>query len=333
MSSTVSPASDTSGSAARKERNTTGVTHIDLSLQSEQDVRYQLVPVSSRCPVDEPYWCDHAEISPARGLQPFTLRYLALHKVTSSEIEGRDKIRSALWHRISEVLADSKASGVPLPSIMFDQSTLPGDGQQGVIDLVFASASAYLVICDRIDKQIHIAGLDGSSSAQVYQFDCATNSLDGSILVVECLRLPLSKLDVQGVMAAFGVMAKPLGTVLGIASIIVTSDERDVQEESSDAVRCYVQLAPDKMTTPWKETIITLPTHFVCNGVPYTLRYSGVELHKEKVFSTSFDIPVKVEQAQQSAVSPSSDKRARTATDATSDSNNTAKKKVRRSNE
>lgn len=72
-----------------------------------------------------------------------------------------------------------------------------------------------------------------------------------------------------------------------------------------------------------------LPTHWVCNGFPYTLSYPGVDHHEKDVYSRNFTIPLSDPTSQQDVAASSSNKRAPSGTEA-QDSSSTAKKKARR---
>lgn len=261
------------------------------------------------------------------------MRFVADTRLSRCPLKVEKQLRSALWEEISKLLRQADVP-VILPSIIFDESTMPDKVGKGLIDLVFAAPDGFQKVYRTLLEQlrpIQIVDLEGGM--HVYKCVRRTNSLDGSIIPVECVGLPIDALDAAAVMAAFEDVAAPLGRVLGVVKIVVKSKEWDAKEQETGITRFYLQFAPKKMTTPWKETILALPTQFVCNGVPYTMRYSGVDLHTEKVLSTDFSIPLKHATANSSGSSSASDKRSRTATDATSDSSSAANKKARRSNE
>lgn len=341
MSTTTSPSS--SGSADIKAESLSeepGVARINISAESEQGIRYQLIPAAGKCPVDEPFWVNHANLSPARGLQPLTIRLLSNQGGLPNNFDNEDKVRNALWRKIRQLFEAGEPCNAPLPSIIFGQTPMAGGSSQGVIDLPFASTEEYQEAYNRIDKvmdSIRISGFgdgdedededDDDEETHIYKYECSTNSLDGSVIVIECLGLPISRLDAEEVMAAFDVMAGSLGSILGIARIALVSRQWGIHRSEAGVVRIYLQLASENMTSPWEETISILPTHFVCNGVPYGLRYRGVKLHKEDVLSTDFNIPVRHAQVQKDRPSASSDKRARPGTEA-ADSSSTAVKKA-----
>lgn len=327
MPQTVSPANATV-KAEPSDCGDEDLLRIDLAAESDKDFRNSLIPLAGLCPIDEPYWTNHSDIFTARGCQALTIRYMSTEGMLPSIEDIADKIRAAIWRKISG-LTYKDGAPPPFPSIVFDESSMPDHDGMGVIDLVFPSLKEYGSAYKSIVRDLHsieIAGVEGDKT-HVYEYACSTNSLDGSIIVIECLRLPIDSLDAKAVFAALNTMVQPLGSVLGLCKIGVGSKTWGISKQDSGIVRFYLQLTPEKMATSWEHSIVPLlPTHFVCNGVPYTLRYYGVELHKKKSFSTNFDIVFHDSRIPPEASSSSLDKRPREASDAAESSSSAAKK-------
>lgn len=332
MSSTAAPDCAVHASPNAESQAT---LRIDLTADSAEDQLSELTPIVGSTPLDEPFWHNHATMPPARGLGPRTMRYKSNRCSIPEQWDHLCKARHAIWDKINEALPNGAAAKA-LPSIVFDISADPDDHHAGVLDLVFASHEAFeeaYRIMGGLD-QIVVAGVHpDDDDAHIYKFECSTNSMPGRIVPFECIRLPSDTLDGSAVLAAFQEIFKSLGSVEGMIRVTVHSQRWSVRGQNVGVWRGYVELAPENMAPPWQEVISQLPTHWVCNGIPYTLRYPGSHLHEEDVFSRDFTIPAPPapEETDQQSVASSSSKRRAASTTGAQDSSSTAKKKAKRS--
>lgn len=333
MSASTAPdsADHTSINAESQAKQQDTTVRIDLAGEPSDDHCSETIPTAGSPPYDAPFWINHAFLHTPRGLGPRTIRYISNKGSISEDWKHASTIRDAIWHKLDEILATG-AAGDSLPSIVLDTSPISDDDGKGVLDLVFASDEsfdeAYDKIVDGFDP-IVLAGVEGEGETRTYKLQCSTNSLEGKVIPFECIRLPLDRLDGQAVLAAFREVFKALGSVLGISEVTITSERWDVEDRAAGVLRGYLELSPEWMTTEWDEAVSELPTHWVCNGFPYTLRYPGSDLHGEDVYSRDFTIPVADKTTQQSATPPSR-KRAPATTERGESSSN-AKKKAKRS--
>lgn len=323
MSTTSSPGDD--GTPVKQESPEPfdkRVCQVDLSAKSDEDLSHSLITIAGKCLDDNQYRVGQYS-GDTRGLPAFTVRFASSMAASFMlDVSKQDKARHAIWTRIEQLLPRGRSLRAP-PSIIFSERIDADDEREAVIDIVFHSLSACQVIDDL--KEVRLDGIEGES--HVFSRRACTSQLPGNVIVVQCAGLPIDSLDPQALFAAFKAIAKPVGTVLGIAKIVIASKRWNLGKQYSGAVRAQVEFKPEIMALPWNEVLLRLPTHLRCNGFPYPLFYPSRYLHAENVFSSDFTIVSPNESTRSKAAS--SDKRTREADEA-ADSKIEVAKKIKR---
>lgn len=295
---------------------------VDASADSNEDLRHSLVPLAGDVPRDSRYFWGQLN-SDSRGLLAKTMRFVCKSEATlTTSVDVQDKARDAIWSKTSQMLR-SKAVARGLPRIIFNELPLAHGTRRGIIDLVFPSMDAWDACCKLND--LHIEGVKGKTHTFSYQ--TGTRTLPGNILAVQCLGLPIDDLDSRALLEAFGSMSSAVGTVLGLVKIVITSEQWDIENQFSGAVRFYIEIDQDNMAISWSRLIKKLPTHFQCNGFPYALSYVDRDLHREDVFSSDYTVPRPDEKDSKSSI-----KRSRTS-DESANSSTSRRKKVKKQEE
>lgn len=264
---------------------------IDVAAEDTEGVDQVIEPLAGNLPKDLPVWTNHTELDEdTRGMYAFTIRYGCSERPSFIvPFEIQEEVRNGIWRRVRQILQDDDA----VPTVMFDECRSTHGSTYGAIDLVFTSDDALKKVLDKIDD-IEVELDDGSVTT--YDLRCSTNSLNGNILVFECLRLPLDTIDPHELLEAFKDVAASVGTVLGIGKVVTEVGEWGLRRETG-SLRGYIRIHPNNLTLPWRELSRRLVTHFKWQGYPYYFSFPGREhLEEDRV---SADYPHKLGQAAQ----------------------------------
>lgn len=141
--------------------------------------------------------------------------------------------------------------------------------------------------CTREKLQTIQVGGSGSQK-RIYELSRTTTAIPGKVLLIDCINLPsMEAQDSEALFSALSAMVKDLGSLLGIAKIVVTSKELDHKADSG-TFRFYVQLERRWLAAPLRELISHLPSHLVWYSLPYQLLYHGYDLHEEERHSADY---------------------------------------------
>lgn len=321
-SASAAASSGENGSAKPSENRS---WQLDVSVKSEEDLVHSIVHLAGKRYHDNPYWTAVHSID-ARGMGPLTWRFTSEMKPSLVwNISWQDKAPHEIWTRIKALLPDEQTRLV-LPTIVFSDTLLVNGARSGVIDLV-CSTKRTLDALNQL-KDIHIAGV--RNDTHVFSRTTCTSFLPGSILTLQCLGLPIDSLNPLQLLTAFRLAAQSVGTVLGMAKIVIDSKQWQVSQQFSGQVRVYCEIDDEKMAVPWAELVLSLPTHLRINGFPYPLTYPSRELHRHDVYSKNYTVGPRDEVASRNDAS--SDKRSR-GTNETAESSSQAAKKMKCSEE
>lgn len=223
-----------------------------------------------------------------RDVGPLTLRFQS--KEPDSILDDRvaqDSITLALWTRLEEVLGGLECE-LPeeLPRISFDERRHANKSPLGVIDLVFDSITVFQCVRERL-KEIDL-DMDGRPR-RTYFLRRATNSLPSNVFVFDCLNLPLADIDTGKLFSALTSMTEELGSLLGLAKIVVESEDEQYSAHNG-TVRGYLELAREWMRVPLKDLAARLPTTFVWYGRGHKLLYAGMDCHAEPKESADYPL-------------------------------------------
>lgn len=324
MPSTVSPAEAVNAvkqeSLEPFDRTT---CRLDASAASDEDLDHSLVLLAGDIPPDAPYWSSQLH-GDARGLSPKGIRFVSKSDATLiTRVDVQDRARDAIWTKLSKLLPPH-ALPCGLPSIFFNERPLAEGTRRGIIDLVFTRMDAYHASTEL--KQLSIEGI-GNDETHIFKYRTRTGSMPGNLLAVQCIGLPIDDLDAPALFKALGAMCSVVGTVIGLAKIVIHSDKWEIEEQYSGAVRFWIDIKPDNMAISWSRLVTKLPTHARINGFPYALSYADRELHSEDVFSSNYTVPPPDEKDSKASI-----KRSRSTHEA-ADSNGSRKKKVKKQEE
>ncbi|PWN24738.1 hypothetical protein BDZ90DRAFT_234693 [Jaminaea rosea] len=238
------------------------------------------VQIYGQVPKENPYWTNSARVrEDIRSLRALTIRYDSSgSKLTKSDFVQRD-VRERIWRYVRHL---SRDRGVDLPEVCFDQHSAYSRSGSAFIDLVFTSASTLTAVVKSL-KEILIESPDQEQQRYVYL--CCSNTLPGEIFVVECLGLPLDRLDVKDIAKGLDLAVSRVGHLLGLAKVVASSWSTRVEDKYTGIVRAYVRLSQESLSLPHADFIKRLPTRFKLAGLSYTLQYAGSTLRPQNIES------------------------------------------------
>lgn len=284
MSATVGNGATASNAAQSHALIQSGTLRVAVAGTSN-DTFYSLQHLAGQSLEDQPYYFDHVEyLQDRRTLPPLSARFKAKHTLPLHQRQllplsfaAQAEIRSALWNTMNALVPSSAPVG-SLPRIMFDTDT-----NADVITVTFPSLAgfqAFVASTTRIQ-------LDGDVKyARTYVQDAVTNTLPGSLFILECLSLPLDGIDTSVLYASLKSMVSPWATLEGLAKVVGTSQRW--QTIDPGILRLYVQLHRSKLAIPYHELLAFLPSHFKWHGIAYTLKYPGWHLRPNVVHSADY---------------------------------------------
>ncbi|PWN24742.1 hypothetical protein BDZ90DRAFT_282071 [Jaminaea rosea] len=260
-----------------------------LTLHSNSNMMSRvLLPFAGVCPPDLPLRTSSTMARyDRRLLGPLTLRFKAQGRSpTAWQSSAQDQIRRTIWTEVQRLATVAKKQ-CELPAIVFDEAPESFGEGKGCIDLVFRSPKAL----DLMRYRLHCFTLADTTGTRLqYRSAGWTGTLPGSVFIFDCLKLPVTPADSEAVLDSFKTMASDIGTMLGLGHVELKGSEFELTDKSTGTVRGYIKLHPKSLSMPFSTFISYLPTHFLWHGAPYTLQYSGRDLHKEAAFSQSYPL-------------------------------------------
>lgn len=203
------------------------------------------------------------------------------------DADSQDSARDAIWSEVRQLAPQGHAQDV-LPTVVFSETS---DGQ--FVDLVFkdcaAGADALHAFHQQFDQLEISTQRDGEETTwHTLEYVCVNNSLDGTILPFEIHGLPIDHIDAKSLFDGITSMASPIGTVLGIGKVVMTSQQWDLVGHFSGVVRGYCKLSSKSMRLPWRTLAQSLPTRFKWDGVTYALTQPGEDRIQHEVVSIDY---------------------------------------------
>lgn len=305
---------------------------------SDNDLVQVIQPLLGELPRDEPVLPNFTALeNDVRSMPPMTVRFTSKADADPESIplyHQPEAVRLAVWRKMEQLMPGLTLSE-RRPTVMLDYRRIGQRTFRGTIDLTFTSWEAVSLTTEKL-AEIELEGENGKSCRYIYYG--VTNSLPGSVFVLECLRLPVNSANAHDVYEAFASLTSAIGKVLGLGKVVTTSKKWGVDSSDNGLLKIYVELARNSMLlTPWQSLALQLPTHFRWHGIAYILRYRGDHFHEKAVVSPCFPLvagyadasgeDVEVEEA-----APTASKHARSATSEPG-ADSTAAKKARPSEE
>lgn len=276
---------------------------ISVPLDPARSASFSFQTVEGFCPEEGNTWiCDNTSCSDVRLLQPLTLRFQASQKYWTQNVQTRRcHIRQAIWDAVAETMHRESLQG-PMPAILFDDDPLDPAKEHGTLDVIFTEPAVWAAMQRRL-KKVHVA-LDGSSSCDFSLVACS-NDLPSDTWAIDLLRLPLTSANTKAILQSLNEVTTGLGTVTGLAKITHQGLDKSFTY-APDCHRAYLKLYEASMALPFHILVGKLPTHFVWNGIPLPMYYTGRVLHKTPLHSANFPTAnSSAGQNDQSSASPS----------------------------
>lgn len=251
-------------------------------------LKWKIKRLKGSPPREGPAWrsCAHT-YADHRDLAPLTLQFKSKEPDNIfADRKAQDGVRRALWATLEQLLDEAGCEvEKALPRVSFDELRQPQTQPLGLIDLVFSSAKALECVHKKL-KEIH---LEIKGKKRTFNLHRDTNALPSNVFAFDCLNLPLDDVDTNDLFAAFSSMTEELGSLLGIAKIVVCSADGSSYSDSGTA-RAYIGLKKSWMRAPMKEVAAQLPTSFVWYGKLHKLLYLGVDTHAEPKESADYPL-------------------------------------------
>lgn len=287
MTSTISPTDGVNAQVKEEspELEDERILRIKLSDESDVDFKHHFVPLFGTPPRECPVWqsMTHKKMD-VRALDAYTVRYECEKSALSSH--NHAAARHAIMRRLQQLLTEDQLP--QLVSIAFDEGPLNANGDRpGFIDLVFDSARVLVQVVNHLDG-IQVEGRHGNQ--HTFSRVAFTLNLGGSILPLDCRKLPVNAFDAEALFNAFQAAFQPTGLLLGFGKLFTRSKTLNVERQGTGNTRFYLQLHEENMSIPWLELVHLLPTRVKINGLTYTLDYRGRHLHTVDVVSPNLTV-------------------------------------------
>lgn len=284
----MSVASTAPDSATGREDSAASATNpfeISVPLDPARSALFKIKSLQGLCPPEGATWiCDASSCTDRRLLQPLTLRFQSCQNYWSEDVQNRRyHIRQAIWDAVAEIMQQKSLKG-SMPAILFDDDPLDPSKAHGSLDVIFTESGLWAAMHARL-KKIHV-DLDGSSACEFSLVSCS-NKLAGNIWTLDLLRLPLTSANSEAILQSLNEMMAGIGTVTGLATVTHQGSDKSFTY-APDCHRAYLKLHEASMTISFHILIEKLPTHFVWEGVPLPMYYTGRILHKTPLHSASF---------------------------------------------
>lgn len=256
--------------------------------EGESHFDFYVAHLYGTLPKDTPFWRNMTVLcEDRRGAGPMTVRYASKGKGRLlRDADSQDSARDAIWSKVREIVPNGSAQDV-LPTVVFSETS---KGQ--FVDLVFkdcaAGADALHAFHQQVDELKISTQKEGETTWHTLEYVCVSNSLDGAILPFEIHGLPIDHIDAKSLFDGVTSMASPIGTVLGIGKVVMTSQQWDLVGQFSGVVRAYCKLSTKSMRLPWRTLAQSLPTRFKWDGVTYALTHPGEDRHRHDVVSIDY---------------------------------------------
>lgn len=268
-----------------------------LRIESPRDVaaevQRQLVPLYGFPPTETQWYYSANTYVDSRNRTALTLQLRSERESKddlTTDTLSQDAIRGALWQTLGDLVRKED-----LPEIAFDECN-DLDTQDlsvvGIINLRFTSSDAFHRVRRGLGR-IELAGQGVKSRKYIV---AKTSSLAGDVFIFDCLNLRLQAIDIDKLFQALTDMTKELGYLMGLAKIVVRSNDSNIPSLST--VRGYVKLSQPWLGVSLRTLVDKLPYRLLWYGIPYPLIYAGYDQRSRK--TNSKDYPLESERQLQS---------------------------------
>lgn len=244
----------------------------------------QLVPLHGSV-IERHWWRYFGHLYPdARERPPHTLQYICGEwDDLLSDAKRQDSIREALWTALEDIDGLDEQAKITFSDHENHQTESLGE----IINLTFTSSQAFLAVNNGL-KEILFRGQDGQQRR--FAATSLPSVLAGNIFIFDCVNVPVDSIPVKSLFSALAHMTQELGSLAGMAKVVLNGTDDSDFEAGVDTVRGYLELDRAWIAVPLQELVNRFPSHFVWMGRPHQVLFTGYTLREKPLYSADYPL-------------------------------------------